>query len=116
MNVRYSYASRGVYETAQKEDDIRAVQYFREWTSRSGVRFRVFGCRVCDNRFRIVVPRERLALQCRTGVCETLRYPPRVSNTTESFAESTPSSGGLALALWLSSGTLLRRPPMASVI
>ena len=34
----------------------RAVQYFREWISRSGVCFRVFGCRTCGSRFRVLVP------------------------------------------------------------
>ncbi|MFQ5910919.1 MAG: hypothetical protein ACE5IJ_09410, partial [Thermoplasmata archaeon] len=38
----------------------RAVQYFREWSSRSGVRFRVFGCRACRSRFRVVVPKREV--------------------------------------------------------
>jgi len=32
-----------------------SIQYFRQWTSANGIDFRVFGCRACGNRFRVIL-------------------------------------------------------------
>jgi len=53
------------------------IQYFRQWTSANGIVFRVFGCRSCGNRFRVILRDVRQPLSgtavaaVRSGSCES---------------------------------------------